>query len=195
MSGAVGQRRVPREYLEQHDFPLPPAAEQRRIVAKLDALTARFARARAELERGSVLAHRFRSSALEAAFAEGSCNGVMPVSDYCLSITDGDHQAPPQTTSGVPFITISAITNGYIDMTKVRRFVPPFYLAKLKPAKRPQSGDVLYTVVGATFGTPALVHDNTNFVFQRHIALLRPNLDCCYPAWLAQMMAAPQTYA
>lgn len=37
---------------------LPPLAEQRRIVAKLDALTARLARARAELDRVPVLAKR-----------------------------------------------------------------------------------------------------------------------------------------
>ena len=39
---------------------LPPLAEQRRIVAKLDALTARLARARAELDRVPVLAKRLR---------------------------------------------------------------------------------------------------------------------------------------
>ncbi|GGR06206.1 hypothetical protein GCM10010497_04530 [Streptomyces cinereoruber] len=36
MSGAVGQRRVPRLYLEGLHIPVPPLAEQRRIVARLD---------------------------------------------------------------------------------------------------------------------------------------------------------------
>ena len=49
-------------------IPLPPAAEQRRIVAKLDALTARLARARAELDRVPVLAEQLRISALRGVF-------------------------------------------------------------------------------------------------------------------------------
>lgn len=36
MTGAVGQRRVPRPYLAELEIPVPPLAEQHRIVAKLD---------------------------------------------------------------------------------------------------------------------------------------------------------------
>lgn len=47
---------------------LPPLAEQRRIVAKLDALSARTSRARADLDRIPVLAERQRRALLSAAF-------------------------------------------------------------------------------------------------------------------------------
>jgi len=49
-----------------HPAVLPPRAEQRRIVAKLDALTARLARARAELDRVPVLAEREHLALLRA---------------------------------------------------------------------------------------------------------------------------------
>jgi type I restriction enzyme S subunit len=48
---------------------LPPLTEQRRIVAKLDALTAGIARARAELERVILLVSNERRALLEAAFS------------------------------------------------------------------------------------------------------------------------------
>lgn len=54
--------------LAELPLPLPPLAEQRRIVAKLDALTARLARARVELDRVPVLAEQLRHSALVEAF-------------------------------------------------------------------------------------------------------------------------------
>jgi len=38
MSGAVGQQRVPAEYLKKHIFNLPPLSEQTRIVAKIENL-------------------------------------------------------------------------------------------------------------------------------------------------------------
>ncbi len=68
MTGAVGQRRVPRQYLEHSPLPLPPAAEQRRIVEKLDALTARLGRAREELDRVPVLAANLRAAAVTESF-------------------------------------------------------------------------------------------------------------------------------
>jgi type I restriction enzyme S subunit len=47
---------------------LPPFAEQRRIVAKLDALTARTASARAELDRVPALVARYKQALLAVAF-------------------------------------------------------------------------------------------------------------------------------
>ncbi|MEE4454688.1 restriction endonuclease subunit S [Novosphingobium resinovorum] len=54
--------------IETIGVPLPPLPEQRRIVAKLDALTAHLARARAELDRVPVLAEHLRQSSVVAAF-------------------------------------------------------------------------------------------------------------------------------
>jgi len=48
---------------------LPPDAEQRRIVAKLDSLCSRSKRARAEIERTSILMNRGKLSILSKAFA------------------------------------------------------------------------------------------------------------------------------
>ncbi|MBK6657360.1 MAG: restriction endonuclease subunit S [Proteobacteria bacterium] len=40
MTGSAGQKRIPREYFSKSPFPLPPPAEQQRIVAKVDELMA-----------------------------------------------------------------------------------------------------------------------------------------------------------
>nr|WP_284699001.1 restriction endonuclease subunit S [Sphingomonas lycopersici] len=60
--------------IRQFELPLPPAPEQRRIVAKLDALTARLARARAELDRVPGLAAKLRRQVLVNAIEGGSIN-------------------------------------------------------------------------------------------------------------------------
>ncbi|SER66245.1 type I restriction enzyme, S subunit [Azotobacter beijerinckii] len=40
MTGTAGQKRLPKDFVESNPFPLPPLAEQHRIVAKLDELMA-----------------------------------------------------------------------------------------------------------------------------------------------------------
>jgi len=68
MTGAVGQKRVPRAFVEESAVPLPPIPEQRRIVEKIEALTARSRRAREALDALPALIDRYRQSILAAAF-------------------------------------------------------------------------------------------------------------------------------
>lgn len=68
MTGAVGQARVPRTFIEQAMLPVPPLNEQRRIVAKLDALLARSKKAREHLDRIPALLDALKRSVLTAAF-------------------------------------------------------------------------------------------------------------------------------
>jgi type I restriction enzyme S subunit len=61
-STGTAQGVISKDMIAQIILALPPAAEQRRIVAKLDALTTRLARARVELERTTLLVRTLRGS-------------------------------------------------------------------------------------------------------------------------------------
>lgn len=101
--------------------------------------------------------------------------------DICKSIMDGDHQPPPQVKSGVPFLVISNISSGKIDLTETRH-VPQEYFDALSEERIACKGDVLFTVTGS-FGIPVKVTVKENFCFQRHIALLKPLMDADYLYW------------
>ena len=80
---------------------------------------------------------------------------------------------PPKASDGVPFITISNITEqNKIDFSNTM-FVPRSYYDALADKRKPHSGDILYTVVGS-YGIPVCIEQDSEFVFQRHIAILRP---------------------
>lgn len=98
----------------------------------------------------------------------------MKLSDCCVSIADGDHQPPPKSDKGIPFVTISNINDtNQFDFSNTM-FVPEEYYNNLDNKKKAKVGDVLYSVVGS-FGIPVRIRDDKKFVFQRHIAILRPN--------------------
>ena len=118
----------------------------------------------------------------------------MKLQDCCIFISDGDHQAPPKSDEGVPFITISNITpNNKLDFDNVMH-VPIDYYENITDEKKAKENDILYSVVGS-FGKPVLINKNIKFVFQRHIAILRPNTDKVMPEFLYFYMLNPRFYA
>ena len=108
------------------------------------------------------------------------------LSECCQSISDGDHQAPPKSNKGIPFVTISNIKDNSFDFTNCMH-VPQSYYDNLLAKRKPQKGDILYSVVGS-FGIPVLMKENVKFTFQRHIAILRPNPHIVEPAYMYYSM-------
>ena len=68
MTGAVGQKRVPASILEDHEIWLPPTAEQRRIVERLEALFAEIDRGVESLRAAKSTLDLYRQSLLKSAF-------------------------------------------------------------------------------------------------------------------------------
>ncbi|WP_419878237.1 restriction endonuclease subunit S [Brevibacillus centrosporus] len=93
------------------------------------------------------------------------------LSNICKSIADGDHQAPPQVPSGVPFLVISNLSSGVIDFSNTRH-VPQEYFNNLSSERVAESGDLIFTVTGS-YGIPVKVDCDDRFCFQRHMALLK----------------------
>lgn len=67
MTGSVGQRRVPVEFLSNSPIPLPPLAEQDRIVAQVETLLVGLQSTRERLAKVPLIMKRFRQSVLAAA--------------------------------------------------------------------------------------------------------------------------------
>ena len=112
--------------------------------------------------------------------------------DCCKSISDGDHLPPPKSQSGVPFITISNIGRDNIINFEDTMFVSEGYYDTLPKEKKAQVGDILYSVVGS-FGKPVYIDFEKKFVFQRHIAILKPN-NTINPRYLYYVMLNPDFY-
>ncbi len=70
-AGGTTRQRISGGNLKRLGLPLPPLAEQKRIVDKLDALNAKSALARTELSRIETLVSRFKQAVLSRAFSGG----------------------------------------------------------------------------------------------------------------------------
>lgn len=97
---------------------------------------------------------------------------MVKLEEVCASIADGDHQAPPKSPEGIPFLVISNVAHGSLSFENTR-FVPVKYFDSLSSERTPSRGDVLVTVTGS-YGIVVKVDTDRKFCFQRHIAVLKP---------------------
>ncbi len=70
MSGAVGHKRISKEFIESYPIPVPPLPEQHRIVALLDEAFAGIATAKANAEKNLQNARALFESHLQSVFTE-----------------------------------------------------------------------------------------------------------------------------
>ena len=94
--------------------------------------------------------------------------------DYVFSVTDGDHQAPPKVSKGIPFLVISNIADGSLDFSNTR-YVPEEYYEKIQMERKPKRGDILFSVTGS-YGIVVNIKTDRLFCFQRHIGLIKPTI-------------------
>jgi len=193
ISGQVRRASIPRlskSVLEKLEFPIPSPdnpekslAIQSEIVRILDKFTALTTELTAELTARKKQYNYYCDQLLN--FDEDI--PVVPLSDCCVSISDGDHQAPPKTDSGVPFITISNVTpSNTIDFENTY-FVADDYYQRIHDKRRARKKDILYTVVGS-IGIPVYIDFDMKFAFQRHIAILRTDEQKIIPKYLYHVM-------
>lgn len=168
MNGIIGG--VSTKKFSEILMPLPSLPEQNRIVDKIEELFSELDKSIELLKKAQQQLKVYRQAVLKNAFE--ICNSTKILSDVCKHITDGDHQAPPKSECGIPFIMISNIQKNIIDF-KNTKYVPESYYNQISDKRIPIKGDVLYSVVGS-YGIPVLIDYNKKFCFQRHIALLRP---------------------
>ncbi|MBQ9059208.1 MAG: restriction endonuclease subunit S [Atopobiaceae bacterium] len=187
VSGVGGSlmRAQPR-YIKDYVIPLPPLHEQRRIASRIEWLFAKLDDAEAELrevidgseQRQAAILHKAFSGQLTEPWRRE--HGISQetwtektLGDVCSSIFDGDHMPPPKAANGIPFLVISNVNDGHLSFEDTR-FVPEDYYNNLTATRKPEIGDVLYTLVGS-YGIPVMVDDERPFCFQRHMALLKPS--------------------
>ncbi|EJH7014743.1 restriction endonuclease subunit S [Salmonella enterica] len=194
----VAMPHITKAGMEAWEIDLPPLTEQKVIAEKLDTLLAQVDSTKARLERITQILKRFRQAVLASVVCGKLSKNTGQWKTYslkniCTSISDGDHQAPPKSETGIPFLVISDVNKGQIDFENVSRWVPESYYESLKEIRKPFQNDILYTVTGS-YGIPVIVNTTKPFCFQRHIAIIKPNSSLIDYKFLAFYLESPQIF-
>ena len=128
---------------------------------------------------------------IKARFVEmfGDEKKLMPMSDICSIITDGTHQPPKFKEEGIPFIFVSNITSDKLTYG-AEKFIDQDTYNELIKRTPIEIGDVLLSTVGS-YGHPAVVKSDKKFLFQRHIAYLKPRREIVDSDYLHGAILSP----
>jgi len=193
--GTTNRVRLKEERFLNLEIPLPPLAEQRRIVARIEELAEQINEARELRKLANEEAQTFSSAAAEAVFYDLSQRiGTTPLGYVCKSITDGDHNTPKFSEAGIPFVFVGNVSSGYLHFKNAKR-VSKQYFESIKDTRIPKRDDILYSAVGATLGIPTVVDTEEPFCFQRHIAILKPNHSIIDSRFMWYMLCSQTVFA
>jgi type I restriction enzyme S subunit len=188
-SAGVQLPRVSFDKLAELEFPLPPLAEQKRIVAKVEQLLAKVDAARQRLAKAPALLKRFRQSVLAAACSgqltaewRGDDGESQPreipsgwkattVAAACVEVVDCPHSTPRWTSEGHFCVKTTQFSPGHLDLTSPFYVTTETYRDRTKRLK-PQPGDVLYSREGS-LGKACIVPPGIDLCLGQRIMLMR----------------------
>ena len=168
-------------------IPLPPLAEQRRIAEVLDRAEALRAKRRAALAQLDALTQSLFLDLFGDPVSNPKGVKVVRLAEVATRITDGVHQKPNYTESGVPFISVKDITTGKLIFDQCK-FISVDDHERFTKRCKPERLDILYTKVGATYGRPAIVETDREFSLYVSVCIIKPRKDLIDPYFLNAAM-------
>lgn len=191
-SRAVGANlpRLSPSALAEFEIPLPPLAEQRRIAEVLDRAEALRAKRRAALAQLDSLTQSLFLDLFGDPVSNPKGVKVVRLADVATRITDGVHQKPNYTESGVPFISVKDITTGKLIFDDCK-FISAEDHERFTKRCKPERLDILYTKVGATYGRPAIVETDREFSLYVSVCIIKPRKDLIDPHFLNAALGTP----
>ncbi|MGE3972473.1 MAG: restriction endonuclease subunit S [Porticoccaceae bacterium] len=173
MTGAVGHKRVTKEFVESYQIPLPPLAEQRRIVAILDEAFEGIATAKANAEKKLRSARELFDGYLRDVFRKPEPTWLQTVVDQHIRFIDYRGKTPQKTSEGLRLITAKNVKKGFIQEEPLE-FVAPGSYESWMTRGIPKLGDVLFTTE-APLGNVAQLDTAERVVFAQRIIIMQPD--------------------
>ena len=199
--GTTNRVRLQEDKFLAREIPLPPLAEQRRVVARIEELAAQIHEARTFRRNALQETEALQASNLGVVFRTLASNApVHPLGDLCSHILDGPHVTPaylPDGVPGIPFVTVKNMVSGKLDLSNLN-YVSQVDHRVFTRRCRAEFGDALYSKDGATRGRPCFVDTHREFSYFVSVALIKPHrhqLDGKYlvhllnSAWIKDRMA------
>ena len=203
--GGAGLQHVTKGVFEATPIPIPPFAEQQRIVDRIESLFAKLDEAKQKAQdvldsfetRKAAILHKAFTGELTKQWRKEHGVGMeswekKTLQSVCsMKITDGTHKTPTYCNKdeGIPFISAKDVTTGKICWDNIKYITPALH-KELYARLAPQIDDVLLAKNGTT-GIAAIVETDMVFDLYVTLAVLRPDQKIILPRYLLNIVNSP----
>ena len=194
MSGAVGHKRVAKEFIESYRIPVPPLPEQMRIVGILDESFDGITTAKANAEKNLQNARALFESHLQSVFAErgeGWVERRKPLADLCEFIVDCEHKTAPIQNEGIPSIRTPNIGKGKLLLDGVYRVSKATYTEWTRRAV-PSAGDLILAREAPAGNVAVIIPENLPLCLGQRTVLIRPKSEVFDSEFFANLLLQPE---
>jgi type I restriction enzyme, S subunit len=190
--GTSGKNRIkPAQFLKV-EIPLPPLADQRRVVARIEELAAQIHEARTLRHQAAEEAGALVAKQIEALFEHGQKSGWKSgcLGDYVVDDCYGTSEKTHDDSSATPVLRMGNIQNGRLDT----RHLKYLHIAEKERAKLLlKRGDILVNRTNSAqlVGKCAVFDLDRDFAFASYLIRLRLDTDNAEPRLVASYINSP----
>jgi type I restriction enzyme S subunit len=175
MAGAVGHKRIPKEYIQNLIISFPKSfEEQDRIVSILDKAFAAIDKAKVNTEQNLKNVKELFANYLQKVILENKEYWESAELNQHVKFIDYRGKTPIKTQSGFRLITAKNVRMGFLK-EEPREYVDPNSYQKWMTRGIPKQGDVLFTTE-APLANVCQLDTNEKVVFAQRIIIMQPNL-------------------
>ena len=173
MTGAVGHKRVAKDFIENHPILVPPLSEQKRIVSIVDEAFEAINIAIDNTKQNLTNARELFDSYLNAIFTQKGDGWVNQVIEDHVKFIDYRGRTPNKTEKGMRLITAKNVKMGFLQ-TEPQEFVDPDIYDTWMTRGIPRKYDVLFTTE-APMGNVAQLDTDEKVAFAQRIIIMQPH--------------------
>lgn len=185
--GTTNRVRLKEDRFLAASIPLPPLAEQRRIVARLDALAAKIEEAK---RLTNVVVHQCAAlirAAMDREFR--SENDRASLESVCESVVDNLHTTPQYDGDEFACVRSQDVGWGTLNYGTALRTSSAEFTERTRRAE-PRAGDIVFVREGDV-GRCAVVDGSTRFSLGQRVMMLRPAAGRIAPEFLMLQLISP----
>ena len=189
--GSTNYAAIRPHHVLEYTIPLPPLDEQRRIVARIEALAAKIEEARALRQQAAEEAEAVTKAALSLFLAQlSAAHEQLSLEKVTSFIGDINHEMPSAVEEGVAFISPKDFSlRGTIDFSRAKR-ISESEFTRLSKKCCPHRGDILMARYG-TVGEARIVETDLPFLASYSIAVIRPDQRRATTRYVFWMIVSP----